>query len=536
MCEIICLQVEELIQLNNLNVPVFFSEEEIKKAAAKKLKINENEIIDIAYIRKSIDARKKSNVVYSLCLGVSVKGNEKRIAEKAGCTLYCSPKLCYPEKMTFSGKSPIVCGAGPAGLFAALFLSMAGFRPILLEQGDDADTRISKINEFFSSGKLDVRTNVQFGEGGAGTFSDGKLTTNISDFRCATVLDAFVLCGAPKEILYSAKPHLGTDKLCGIVKNIRKKIIESGGSVRFLSKITDICVENGQVVSVTVNDTECIECDRLIIAAGHSAQDMFHILKEKNVQMEQKPFSIGVRVEHKQADINAAQYGNFAKYLGAADYKLSCHLPSGRGVYSFCMCPGGKVVAAASSEGKLVVNGMSLFARDGENANSAILCSVFPEDFGSSDVLAGLEFQQKYEKAAFEAGGGNYRAPAQLMGDMLADIPSTHCGTVNPTYPLGVTWCSLKKCLPEFAYESIKQALVIFNKKINGFLNNDAVLTGVETRSSSPVRVLRNGKFQSSVSGIYPCGEGAGYAGGIMSAAVDGIRVAQQIIGEITEN
>jgi len=379
-------------------------------------------------------------------------------------------------------------------------------------------------------------SNIQFGEGGAGTFSDGKLTTNIKDVRCMAVLETFAQCGAPEEILYLSKPHLGTDNLCNIIKNLRNKIIELGGEFLFQTRLTDIKHQKEKISSILVEEngkSREILTDNLIIATGHSAKDVFEMLKKHNVTMEQKPFSIGVRVEHKQKAINESQYGRFASKLPAADYKLSCHLPSGRSVYTFCMCPGGEVVAAASEEGYLVVNGMSNFARNGENANSALLCNVEPSDFDGEDVLAGVEFQQKYEKAAFELAGKNYRAPAQLLGDFLSDKPSEKQGEITPTYPLGVTWCSVKKCLPEFAVEALKEAIPIFDRKIKGFAHKDAVLTGVETRSSSPVRILRDEKMQASISGIYPCGEGAGYAGGIMSAAVDGIKVAQALIKEL---
>ena len=378
---------------------------------------------------------------------------------------------------------------------------------------------------------MDLKSNVQFGEGGAGTFSDGKLTTNIHDERVSDVLNIFYQCGAPEEILYLSKPHLGTDNLCNIVRNLREKIIENGGTVRFMTELTDICIQNGKLCGVVVNNSETIKTDHLILATGHSGRDVFEMLYRHGVEMERKPFSIGVRIEHLQEEINKAQYGDFAKYLGAADYKLSCHLPGGRSVYTFCMCPGGSVVAAACEDGKLVVNGMSTFSRDGRNSNSAVLCNVEPEDFETDHVLAGIDFQQKYEMLAFELGGCNYRAPAQLLGDFMKNKASHRAGSIQPTYPRGVKWSNLSKCLPGFAVEAIREAVVIFGRKLRGFDNKDAVLTGVETRSSSPVRIKRNEHYQSvNLAGLYPCGEGAGYAGGITSAAVDGIRIAEEII------
>ena len=517
-----------MIELMNLKIPVTYTDKEVYNLILKKLRVEK--IKNYRFLKKSVDARKKDNVFYSATVGVIVENEEKVLkrANNKDARIYKIPERIIVPSVK-KDMRPVVCGAGPAGLFCALFLAKAGLKPILIERGADADTRKKEIENFFKTGNLNVQTNVQFGEGGAGTFSDGKLTTNIHDERCREVLETFFECGAPEEILYLNKPHLGTDNLIEIVKNLREKIIELGGEVRFLTTLTDIEFSN-EKLSAVLTDKGRIETDTLVIATGHSARDIFEMLKKHKVKMDQKPFSIGVRIEHKQEMINKSQYGEFHKFLPAADYKLSVHLPSGRSVYTFCMCPGGQVVAASSEEGHLVVNGMSLFARDGENANSAVLVNVEPSDFDSDDVLSGIDFQQKYEKLAFTLGGSNYKAPAQLVGDFLKGKKSESQKDVTPSYPFGVKWCDISACLPSFATDALKEALPLFNNKIKGFAEENAVMTGVETRSSSPVRVLRNEFYQSSVSGIYPCGEGAGYAGGIMSAAVDGIRVAQKII------
>lgn len=520
-----------MIELMNLKIPVNFSDKDVYNLILKKLRTDK--IKNYTFLKKSVDARKKDNIFFNATVAVNVENEEKVLkrANNKDARIYKVPERISVPKAEAKKNPPVVCGAGPAGLFCALFLAKAGLKPILIERGADADTRKKEIEKFFETGLLNIQTNVQFGEGGAGTFSDGKLTTNIHDRRCREVLEIFYECGAPEEILYLNKPHLGTDNLIEIVKNLRKQIIELGGEVRFFTTLTDIEYKNN-FLSAVITDKGRIETENLVIATGHSARDIFQMLKKHNVKMEQKPFSIGVRIEHKQEMINKSQYGRFYKFLPAADYKLSVHLPSGRSVYTFCMCPGGKVVAASSQEGHLVVNGMSLFAREDENANSAVLVNVEPSDFDSDDVLSGIDFQQKYEKLAFVLGGSNYKAPAQLVGDFLKGVPSDKQKDVTPSYPLGVTWCDLSACLPEFAINSLKEALPLFNNKIRGFSDENAVMTGVETRSSSPVRIKRNEFFESSIEGIYPCGEGAGYAGGIMSASVDGIRIAQQIIAK----
>ena len=526
-----------MIELRGVKTPPNVEKSRLIRFAAERLRIRESALSGLKILKRAVDARKKPDVrcVYTLC--VKYAGDEEALVKKLGR----DDVLIYrekPELPRFHFENPpklrpVVCGAGPAGLFAALYLAESGLKPILIERGGDVDSRAAAVARFRLTRTLDPDSNVQFGEGGAGAFSDGKLTTNISDPRCTHVLRVFCEAGAPEEILYQAKPHIGTDLLPGVIRNVRRRIENAGGEVLFETKLTDLILSGGALCAVTVEhngETREIAADTLVLAAGHSARDLFALLQSKGADMERKPFSIGFRVEHPQRLINISQYGSPAvPGLGAADYKLSCHLPTGRSVYTFCMCPGGEIVAAASEQGALVVNGMSRFARDGENANSAFLVGVEPADFGEGDVLAGVRFQRRWEKAAFLLGGGDYTAPAQLMGDFLQGSASSAPGSVMPTYPLGVKFTDLSPCLPDYAVKSLRQAVPIFDGRLRGFALPDAVLTGVETRSSSPVRILRGEDLQSNLRGIYPCGEGAGYAGGIMSAAVDGLRVAQAI-------
>jgi uncharacterized FAD-dependent dehydrogenase len=417
-------------------------------------------------------------------------------------------------------------------MFAALILAMAGLKPIVLERGEDARSRHDKVQKFFATGELDTRSNVQFGEGGAGTFSDGKLNTGVNNPRIGWVLDQFVKFGAREDILYDAKPHVGTDVLLEVVQNLRKRIITLGGEVRFNSQVTGLRLENGQLTGLEVNGSEMLETDRAVLAIGHSARDTFELLHGLNIPMAPKAFAMGARIEHKQAMVNEAQYGENNPVLPPADYKLVQHLDE-KSVYTFCMCPGGYVVAAASEEGRVVTNGMSYADREGENANAALLVTVNPEEFPIGGTLGGMYWQRQIEEKAYEVSG-SYRAPAQKVGDFLKGIPSTGPGTVEPTYQPGVHWCDLHDVLPTQLTKAMEQALPRLDGQLKGYADPDAVLTAPETRSSSPVRILRGEDRQSQIKGIYPCGEGAGYAGGIMSAAVDGIQTAEAILAELT--
>ena len=507
----------------------------LRKTILSKLKIKEQELIEFAIFKKSIDARKKDEIFYVYTVDVNVR-NEERILGKCNSEgITVTPDLSYQgvpfgsEHMT---ERPVVIGMGPAGLFAGLMLAKNGYSPIILERGEDVDTRTAQINRFWNNGRLDTESNVQFGEGGAGTFSDGKLTTLINDRRCRTILEEFIKAGAPPEILYKSKPHIGTDILKETVKNIRQEIIAHGGEVRFKAKVTDFIIKDGNIDAVVINDKERLNGQVILLAIGHSARDTFEVLHRRGTIMSQKPFSIGVRIEHPQDIINKSQYGDTAGYpgLGAADYKLAYHSKNGRSAYTFCMCPGGYVVAAASEEQGVVTNGMSEYKRDGDNANSALLVGVRPADFPGPHPLAGIEFQRRWEGLAYQLGGENYRAPVQLTGDFLVDQPSTQWGSVKPTYQPGVAFALLKNCLPDYVIGTIKEAIVYFDTKIKGFAMPDSILTGVETRSSSPVRINRDANYLSNIQGLYPMGEGAGYAGGIMSSAVDGVKTAEKVM------
>lgn len=531
-----------MIRLNEIKMKLDCSTEDVKKEAAGILGISLSDIKDFSLARRSVDSRKKDNIFLVYSVNIETELNEEKIVSgfqpnKAFTTQRYEYVL--PETERTSTLRPIVAGFGPAGMFAALTLAKAGLKPIVIERGGDVDSRTQKVNNFWNNRVLDTESNVQFGEGGAGTFSDGKLTTGIKDPRCREVFLRFAEFGAPAEILYSATPHIGTDKLKSVVKNLRKEVIRLGGEVRFCTKLTDLIVVNGALHGITVEcangHTEDIEADALILSVGHSARDTFKLLQKKGFEITQKPFSVGTRIEHTQEHINKSQYGKLwnSPLLPAADYKLSAHPEHGRGLYTFCMCPGGTVVAASSEEGGMVVNGMSEYARDRENANCALLVGIEPP-FNSDNPLAGMYLQREIEKKAFMYGGGDYTAPAQLLGDFLKDKKSVKFGSVHPSCPTGVTPSDIRQILPKKVTDTIAVSIYDFDKKLNGFNLYDAVLTAPESRSSSPIRIVRNEYLQATrVQGVFPSGEGAGYAGGIVSAAVDGIKCAEAIIKDV---
>lgn len=527
-----------MIRLSNLRLKLNYTDSDIKTAVVNQLRIADSAVENISLYRRSIDARRKNDVHYIATVDITVNCNENKVLSKAkynNAVITQNYRYNIPYTRDLN-RRPVVVGFGPAGIFCALILAQAGQRPIVIERGQDVDTRTQKVESLFYNRVLDTESNIQFGEGGAGTFSDGKLNTGTKDTRQRHVLNEFVRHGAPEEILYNAKPHIGTDKLKTTVKNIREEIIALGGQVRFSTKLCDINHKDNKVKSIIVecdNNKEIIECDNVVLAIGHSARDTFEMLKDKDFMMAQKPFAIGARIEHLRDNIDKAQYGELAdkNLLDAADYKMNIRSQNGRGVFTFCMCPGGVVVPAQSECDTVVTNGMSNFARDGVNSNAALLVNVNPDDFGSDDVLAGVEFQRDIERAAFNIGGGDYSAPIQRVGDFLKNQKSDKLGDVTPTYKPGYKFAKLDDVLPEYITDSMREGIVAMNRKLHGFAHPDAILTGVETRSSSPVRILRNDDLQSiSMQGIYPCGEGAGYAGGIISAAVDGIRCAEQIL------
>ena len=524
-----------MLRLENVKIREDLSEEDVVREACKKYQISFSDVEYYNIFKKSIDARNKDDIFYNYTIDVKYTG-------KGGKEIKKVTKESYQIEINNRRKSekrPVIVGAGPAGLFCALLLVQNGIKPIIIEQGKKVEDRKKDVDEFLKTGKLNINSNVQFGEGGAGTFSDGKLTTGVNNPLCRRVLKEFVNFGAPKQIMYVNKPHIGTDNLINVISNMRNYIIENGGEFLFESKLVDFEIQEGKISSAKYIDVSKdsnkfelneIETDSLVLAIGHSARDTFEKVYEKGLNMEKKNFSVGVRIEHKQSMINESQYGTKTKLnLPPAEYKLAYH-GENRSCYTFCMCPGGTVMASSSNPGEIVTNGMSKFARDGENANSAVLVSVTPEDFKGDSVLEGIYFQKELEEKAFVLGGSNYFAPIQKVGDFLENRKTTELGNVQPTYKPGVTFSNLQEILPEYVIKTLKEGLLDFDRKIKGFANKDAIMTGVETRSSSPVRIVRDENGESNIKGIYPCGEGAGYAGGIMTAAMDGIKTAIDIL------
>ena len=513
-----------MIKITNIKIRADLSDDELFEKIYKKYKINKNDVTEKRIIKKSIDARNKADIFYNYSVELECK-NENKIKNVQIVKKEEPFKIIVNRK---SSKRPVIIGAGPAGLFSALTLAQNGIKPIIIEQGKTVDERKKDVEEFQKTGKLNTLSNVQFGEGGAGTFSDGKLTSGIHNPLCKIVLKEFYNFGAPEQILYINKPHIGTDNLINIIRNMRNEIIKLGGEFLFNEKVTDFEFENSKVTAVICSKR--IETDTVILAIGHSARSTFEKLYEKGVKMEKKNFSIGVRIEHKQSMINKSQYGEITKLkLPPAEYKMAYH-GENRSCYTFCMCPGGTVIASSSEPETIVTNGMSVYARNGENANSAVLVNVTPNDFKGESPLEGMYFQKDLEQKAFKLGGSNYNAPIQRFEDFENNVKTTHIGEIKPTYKPGVTLSNLNEILPDFISKTLIEGIKYFDKSIKGFAHPDAILTGVETRSSSPVQITRNENKQSNIKGLYPCGEGAGYAGGIMSAAVDGIKCAIAVL------
>ncbi len=543
-----------MIRVNQLKLPVEHKQEDLKKKAARALRITPEQIERLEIRRRSLDGRKKPELFYSYTVDIKTAREEQVLhrAKNSQAAICREKPYTFPkpgEEKLFS--PPVIAGAGPAGLFAGLMLARAGYRPVILERGEDVDSRRKRVDEFWKTGNLDVRSNVQFGEGGAGTFSDGKLNTLVKDplMRNRLVLEIFCEFGADPSILYDSKPHIGTDVLSGIVKAMRQEIVRLGGQVRFCCQVTDLVTEGGQICGVKVRqqerkpdeNTEENEDDKLqekeeflpaqavILAVGHSARDTFSMLEEKKIPMDAKSFAVGLRIQHPQPLINLSQYGREkAGSLGAASYKLTRQTSTSRGVYSFCMCPGGYVVDASSEKGHLAVNGMSYHARDGKNANSALIVTVTPEDFPEAGPLGGVAFQRSLEKLAYQAADG--RIPVQLYEDYRAGRMSRQLGEIEPQMRGRWAFGNLREVMPEKLNLALLEAMEGFGQMIRGFDRPDALFAGIESRTSSPVRIWRNEEMESKVRGLYPCGEGAGYAGGITSAAMDGVKVAEAIV------
>ncbi len=528
-----------MIRVNNIKLPVDYNDSTLKKSICRELRIDEKAIKSVSLFRRSIDARKKDNVRFIISADVELNTNENKALSrsKSKNAVFAKPYYYEIPRHKPLSQRPVIVGFGSAGMFAGLILAKAGEKPIIIEQGRDCDSRVKDVESFIKTGVLNTQSNIQFGEGGAGTFSDGKLNTGTKDFRARHVLNEFYAHGAPEEILYNAKPHIGTDKLREVIKNIRKNIIELGGEVLFETKLVSFITNNDTIKGIKVNNNgreSVIETDTVILAIGHSSRDTLEMLYNSKVFLEQKAFSVGARIEHLRENIDRSQYGDFAgnKRLGAAYYKLNVQTKNGRGAYTFCMCPGGTVVPAASEENMICVNGMSEFNRNAVNSNSALLVSVTPDDFKSDHPLAGIEYQRSIERKTYEAGGGDYIAPVQRVDDFLNNKKTSSFGEVKPSYSRGTSFNIIDDILPDYVTASMREAIVEMDKRLKGFAHPDALLTGAETRSSSPVRITRDSETLQSISvkGLYPCGEGAGYAGGIVSAAVDGIKCAEKVL------
>ena len=530
------------MRLTELKLPLDHTPDALRAEIIRRLGIAPDELLDYSIYRRSFDARKTAAIVLTYTLDVVLKNEAATLARLrndpyAGPSPDTTYRLVAQAPQNFSQPRPVIIGTGPCGLFAGLILAQMGLRPLILDRGKTVRERTKDTWGFWRQGQLNPESNVQFGEGGAGTFSDGKLYSQIRDpeYRSRKVLTEFVKAGAPEEIMHVAKPHIGTFRLVTIVENMRASIEALGGEIRFQSRVDDVLIEDGKIRGITLVSGEHIAANHVVMAIGHSARDTFEMLHQRGVHMEPKAFSIGVRIEHPQSLIDSARFGKNAGHpmLGAADYKLVHHAHNQRSAYSFCMCPGGTVVAAASEPGRVVTNGMSQYSRNERNANSAIVVGISPADYPArypGDPLAGVEFQRHWEALAFVAGGSNYRAPAQRLDDFLAGRPSTVLGSVLPSYTPGIHLTDLATCLPDYATQALREALPAFNRTIKGFALSDALLTGIETRTSSPVRITRDADFQSlNVRGLFPAGEGAGYAGGILSAAIDGIKVAEAV-------
>ncbi|MBU4319333.1 MAG: hypothetical protein KKF30_18900 [Proteobacteria bacterium] len=530
-----------MIRIKNIVLPFDHEPDALEREIPARLKINKSHLKGFSIFRKSLDARKKSQIKTVYTIDAEIQDEERWLSEnQEDPNIGPSPDMVYhePKPGSVPGLSPVIIGTGPCGLFAGLILAEAGLKPLLIERGKRVDERVRDVRQFWESGTLLPESNVCFGEGGAGTFSDGKLTTQIKDRsnRIRKVLAELVDCGADPEILYQAKAHIGTDHLIRIIQQIRDKILSLGGQVRFETRLTGLDIHQGRIIGIRVNDEEVVLANTAVLALGHSARDTYKMLHASGVSMEAKPFSLGVRIEHPQTLINQTQYGASHSHprLGPAEYKLVSRCPNGRAVYSFCMCPGGKVIASSSEPGGVVTNGMSMHARHFKNGNSALLVNVDVADFGNSHPLSGVVFQKQWEAKAFVMGGSNYFAPVQRVGDFLAGKPSLSFGEVVPSYSPGVTPCDLRECLPGFVAEALAHAIPKMDQSLKGFAMADGLMTAVESRSSSPVRILRTDNFESqSIKGVYPAGEGAGYAGGIVSSAVDGIRVAEAILAKL---